>query len=323
MFRENSARFGSYCFKKIFLIVWILISNIMFLHFFSSMYSTQGRDRNSYYHELFLRGLPHLCKKMKRPGVAEKQAADPDHEPDLYKISEAHPVPEKAEDDSILLQCTLEGGPKARMPIYSGSFTSSLKEDMSLSFLETKPAPLAVSIPSLESKPAAIPAPILPSAVPKLNPHDEETLSAFQKALGASEQQFNKLNLSLPSPAPASVSLPAPAFAATNQLPLNFQVGAQNKISPLAAANQLAFATTNFSPTGQAPGNLPNVAAALESAHAASQFAAGFAAAAALSQQHFRNMLGSLAVMQPQSSSSSQQPPNASQQMSNLFPRMN
>lgn len=38
---------------------------------------TSGRDRNSYYHPLFLRALPHLCKEMKRPGVAKKLAADP------------------------------------------------------------------------------------------------------------------------------------------------------------------------------------------------------------------------------------------------------
>jgi hypothetical protein len=50
---------------------------------------TQGRDRNSYYHELFMRGLPHLCKDMKRPGVAQKQAADPEHEPDFYKIADS------------------------------------------------------------------------------------------------------------------------------------------------------------------------------------------------------------------------------------------
>ncbi|KAG7374400.1 HSF-type DNA-binding protein [Nitzschia inconspicua] len=86
---------------------------------------TQGKDRNAYYHEMFLRGLPHLCKMMKRPGVSEKQSADPDQEPDFYKITEEHPVPEQAEDDSILLQCTLQGGPKARMPVYFGALPSS------------------------------------------------------------------------------------------------------------------------------------------------------------------------------------------------------
>ena len=87
---------------------------------------TQGRDRNSYYHPLFLRGLPHLCKQMKRPGVSEKVAVDVDHEPDFYKISEVSPVPEKADDDSIMLHCTVNGGPKARMPVYGGGSGSVL-----------------------------------------------------------------------------------------------------------------------------------------------------------------------------------------------------
>mmetsp|Transcript_16713 Transcript_16713/g.33271 ORF Transcript_16713/g.33271 Transcript_16713/m.33271 type:complete len:290 (-) Transcript_16713:204-1073(-) len=54
---------------------------------------SQGHDRNSYYHEYFLRGLPHLVKKMRRPKVAEKKAIDPEHEPDFYSISRKYPVP--------------------------------------------------------------------------------------------------------------------------------------------------------------------------------------------------------------------------------------
>jgi HSF-type DNA-binding len=80
---------------------------------------TSGRDRNSYYHPQFLRGLPHLCKDMKRLGVAQKQPADPDHEPNLFKISEMFPVPERPEDDSIMLHSTIENGPRARMSIES------------------------------------------------------------------------------------------------------------------------------------------------------------------------------------------------------------
>mmetsp|Transcript_26440 Transcript_26440/g.37281 ORF Transcript_26440/g.37281 Transcript_26440/m.37281 type:complete len:424 (+) Transcript_26440:143-1414(+) len=99
---------------------------------------TQGRDRNSYYHELFLRGLPHLCKEMRRPGVAEKAAADTEHEPDFYKISEEHPVPEKqtSDDDSIMLRCTLVGGPKARMPVYAGSFIPQVAQSAAPPALE-------------------------------------------------------------------------------------------------------------------------------------------------------------------------------------------
>ena len=55
---------------------------------------TQGPDKNCYYHEQFLRGLPHLIKSMKRPGVAEKKAMDAAQAPDFTEISQLHPVPE-------------------------------------------------------------------------------------------------------------------------------------------------------------------------------------------------------------------------------------
>ena len=91
---------------------------------------TKGRDRNAYYHPRFLRGLPHLCKDMKRPGVNKKLAGDPGHEPDLAQISQEHPVPTNAApDESLLLHCTIQNGPKAclighsfRQPIFCRQF---------------------------------------------------------------------------------------------------------------------------------------------------------------------------------------------------------
>jgi len=71
---------------------------------------TQGRDRNSYYHELFLRGLPHLCKKMKRPGVNKKVTVDAEHEPEFYAISDMHPLPGGSSADvNLLLPSSLLG----------------------------------------------------------------------------------------------------------------------------------------------------------------------------------------------------------------------
>jgi len=54
---------------------------------------TQGPDHNSYYHELFLRGLPHLCYKMRRPARAKLGAGDADANPDFYRLSLVAPLP--------------------------------------------------------------------------------------------------------------------------------------------------------------------------------------------------------------------------------------
>jgi hypothetical protein len=58
---------------------------------------TQGPDRNSYYHELFLRWRPHLVKWMRRPDKVGKQMPDPANEPNFYSISERFPLPFPAE----------------------------------------------------------------------------------------------------------------------------------------------------------------------------------------------------------------------------------
>jgi len=74
---------------------------------------SKGDDENSYYHEYFLRGLPHLCKKMTRPGRSEKSPMGPNGEPDFNKISQISPIPvDPITDESVLLVSTIEGGPK-------------------------------------------------------------------------------------------------------------------------------------------------------------------------------------------------------------------
>lgn len=242
---------------------------------------TQGRDRNSYYHPLFMRGLPHLCKKMRRPGVSEKHASDPDHEPDLYKISEMNPVPEKADDASIMLHCTLQAGPKARVPIYSG--------------LASGPGSKSKKKSSSDKKPSA----------PTLTPSDQYSLAAFQQSLGASEAELKKKpGQDPPLPPPVSydpqdfIPVPVPAPAPQAPPPLPPLSTANGQTSHLALANQLAFAGPSFSNMAQnmpAPTVPPDMAAAFQNnPAAASQFAAGFAAATALSHQQFQAMLASL-----------------------------
>ena len=50
---------------------------------------TKGDDRNGYYHELFLRGMPYLIEKMHRvkvKGTGVRPRANPDEEPDFWNM---------------------------------------------------------------------------------------------------------------------------------------------------------------------------------------------------------------------------------------------
>lgn len=48
---------------------------------------TQGRDRNCYYHEAFLKGIPSVTKFMPPPSNRRRLTPDPVNEPDFYRIS--------------------------------------------------------------------------------------------------------------------------------------------------------------------------------------------------------------------------------------------
>ena len=82
---------------------------------------SKGPDRNSYYHELFLRGKPHLIKMMKRPTTTGRPQADPNTEPDFYRIAQEYPLPETNPDDDYIQQerankCTKEGSKASSFP---------------------------------------------------------------------------------------------------------------------------------------------------------------------------------------------------------------
>jgi hypothetical protein len=55
---------------------------------------TAGKDRNSYYHECMLRGLPHLIQYMPKPRDARRLIPDPDNEPNFYAITKQYPLPD-------------------------------------------------------------------------------------------------------------------------------------------------------------------------------------------------------------------------------------
>lgn len=62
---------------------------------------TSGRDKGCYYHELFLRGKPHLCERMIRmkiKGTRIKGSSNPEQEPNFYAMT---PAPPKREIDVV------------------------------------------------------------------------------------------------------------------------------------------------------------------------------------------------------------------------------
>lgn len=56
-----------------------------------------GPDYNSYYHEMFLRGIPRLCEKMKRLSGKDEKKNEENQDapvPDFYALSRQNPLPE-------------------------------------------------------------------------------------------------------------------------------------------------------------------------------------------------------------------------------------
>lgn len=151
---------------------------------------------------------------MKRPGVSKKLTADPEHEPDLYKIAELHPLEDRPVDSAILLECTIQGGPKARMPIYSG-------------IIQPTTTPGGVSNPNASGAATTTTTTTATAATaPQLTPHDQEALNSFQAALGG-------VVAPIPTPVP---TMPSPFMMPFAPM-ANFPKG----LAALSMANQLAF----------------------------------------------------------------------------------
>ena len=73
---------------------------------------TEGPDLNAYYHEMFLRGLPHVCNKMRRPMRGESGLSrDLGQHPDFYKISMFAPLPPVVKQYDQECESTTESSP--------------------------------------------------------------------------------------------------------------------------------------------------------------------------------------------------------------------
>mmetsp|Transcript_10941 Transcript_10941/g.15416 ORF Transcript_10941/g.15416 Transcript_10941/m.15416 type:complete len:452 (+) Transcript_10941:101-1456(+) len=106
---------------------------------------SKGTDRNCYYHQCFLKGLPHLTKYMPKPKNARRLAPDPQNEPNFYKIAEMFPLPRQ-----------------------SGASNSSTRESVTSSAVPVaKPAPQPIDTSEQDKKPSARPS---VTAKPALKP---------------------------------------------------------------------------------------------------------------------------------------------------------
>jgi hypothetical protein len=76
------------------------------LNNFGFKHLTAGVDRNAYYHEFMLRGLPHLCRYMPEARDARRLIPDPENEPDFYSISRVFPLPD---DEPERIGATVSG----------------------------------------------------------------------------------------------------------------------------------------------------------------------------------------------------------------------
>jgi hypothetical protein len=243
--------------------------------------------------------MPHLCKSFKRPTKSDKQCIDPSQEPDLYHISALYPVPDKANEEALYqMQCMVVSGPNTRMPVYTG-LPSTSPSPMS-------PPPLSNHITSAmdtaignhnqqrsdrESSNYQV---MTRDAAPVLETPLQNTENAQRQLLPKEQQEQPQAVTSNWNPfASPSSSLMANMMMAQQQMMM------QTALPPASAvvSTSTATATANH-PQQQQQQHQQNNShqqqqQQLQAMYQA-QFAAGFAAATAFSEQHFGKLMESM-----------------------------
>eukprot|EP00578_Thalassiosira_sp_NH16_P008397 CAMPEP_0181116562 /NCGR_PEP_ID=MMETSP1071-20121207/22023_1 /TAXON_ID=35127 /ORGANISM="Thalassiosira sp., Strain NH16" /LENGTH=558 /DNA_ID=CAMNT_0023200827 /DNA_START=163 /DNA_END=1839 /DNA_ORIENTATION=- len=244
---------------------------------------SQGYDKNAYYHEYFLRAMPWLCKKMRRPKVAEKKAVDSEMEPDFDAISRQLPVVDRPPTREVLvLQKTIELGPKARMPVLWDTGTPPAPSSpvrMPVEPVVVQNIPEVENFPALNNsrsygdlKPAALPTNPPPPTVPV--PPDAAPVAA-------------NVLLNMGNPTQAQVQ----QFSENSMLPPNTMPATSNHQHALNPA--FTYAATTAAAPGIPQNIPPSIPPSASSGNLASDshFAAGFMAATAFHSSQIRSML--------------------------------
>jgi len=115
---------------------------------------TRGADSGGYYHELFLRGKPFLCKRMIRTkvkGTKFKAASSPDQEPDFYTmpsvvVTPAHSRHSSPQHQPFVSSDESSSGSVAPAPMapshdFANMFSNSLQQQNQQQQLSFEPFP--------------------------------------------------------------------------------------------------------------------------------------------------------------------------------------
>lgn len=140
---------------------------------------TRGRDVNSYYHELFLRGMPHLVQFMKRNrsrSIKRKRYSkaangspieDP---PDFYAMERNNPIPDYFSRDNNSLSSSL-----ARVPASSeDDHTENQDEEAPGEEAMTKENPKIEHTSSADSIPNVTSSPTAPDTTPSISSNNNK-----------------------------------------------------------------------------------------------------------------------------------------------------